>query len=170
MKFRNWLESEDQYNAFLTEIRPKIIRILNFLKAPADDVDDIAQKVLVAVWRTLIGDLGKPPSPGKFNAWLYTVTRNTFINYMISKNKYPMITTDAPPAVAPEPKEEDERIDALRKALPLLNKMDQLMIDLFYFKDKSLKEICDMLNIPLGTAKRRLHVARNRLAKKMQYV
>ena len=37
----------------------------------------------------------------------------------------------------------------------------------FYIRDLSLQEMSDEFNVPVGTVKRRLHVARRRLAKEL---
>ena len=41
--------------------------------------------------------------------------------------------------------------------------MDREALDAFYIRGHSLVEIAEMLDVPLGTVKRRLHTARKRL-------
>ena len=46
-----------------------------------------------------------------------------------------------------------------------LRKLDRQTLKSFYVEGRSLKEMCDEFKAPVGTIKRRLHVARQRLAK-----
>jgi RNA polymerase sigma-70 factor (ECF subfamily) len=56
-----------------------------------------------------------------------------------------------------------ERADRVREALGRLKSLDREALDAFYIRGHSLLEIAEMLDVPLGTVKRRLHTARNRL-------
>lgn len=44
-----------------------------------------------------------------------------------------------------------------------LRKADNDVLHIFYFGGTPVKEIAEMLNVPIGTAKRRMHTARERL-------
>ena len=167
MEFRNWLESEPE--EVLTEITPIIKSYLRNMGAKSEEIDDITQRILIATWKALTGKLGNKPR--NLRSWLYTVTHNLFIRYRQSseRRKYPTLDpTEAGKRTFAKSDVEDVRIERLKEAIKRLRPNDQQILDLFYFKELSLKEICEMLDIPLGTAKRRLHMARNRLAEKMQ--
>jgi RNA polymerase sigma-70 factor (ECF subfamily) len=56
-----------------------------------------------------------------------------------------------------------ERAERLWEALGRLKTLDREALDAFYIRGHSLLEIAEMLNVPLGTVKRRLHTARKRL-------
>ncbi len=56
-----------------------------------------------------------------------------------------------------------ERAERLREALGQLKSLDREALDAFYIRGHSLLEIAEMLDVPLGTVKRRLHTARKRL-------
>ncbi len=57
-----------------------------------------------------------------------------------------------------------ERDDQLRAGLNRLGDMDRDTLIAFYVRGESLNEMSDSFEAPLGTIKRRLHVARKRLA------
>lgn len=57
-----------------------------------------------------------------------------------------------------------ERMEAVRAAIEQLLDIDKEILKLFYFQRLRVKEIQSLLRIPVGTVKRRLHVARHRLA------
>ena len=56
-----------------------------------------------------------------------------------------------------------ERARYVLEALGRLKALDREALDAFYIRGHSLLEIAEMLDVPLGTVKRRLHTARKRL-------
>ena len=56
-----------------------------------------------------------------------------------------------------------ERAERLWEALGRLKSLDREALDAFYIRGHSLIEIAEMLDVPIGTVKRRLHTARKRL-------
>jgi RNA polymerase sigma-70 factor (ECF subfamily) len=64
------------------------------------------------------------------------------------------------------PAEEAERSEeraALRAGLKRLKTSDRATLEAFYLRGQSLKQMARTTGAPLGTIKRRLHVARQRL-------
>ena len=57
---------------------------------------------------------------------------------------------------------QSEKIAMVRRAIAQLRNIDKEMIELFYNRKLSLLEIQRMLDIPMGTVKRRLFTARHR--------
>jgi RNA polymerase sigma-70 factor (ECF subfamily) len=56
-----------------------------------------------------------------------------------------------------------ERADAVRECLGRLRELDRKTLVAFYFEGRSLQEMSREFASPVGTIKRRLHTARNRL-------
>ncbi len=61
----------------------------------------------------------------------------------------------------------DERRTQLLDGLKQLGEMDRKTLTAFYMEGRSLLEMSDDFQAPLGTIKRRLHMARKRLAKQV---
>jgi RNA polymerase sigma-70 factor (ECF subfamily) len=61
-----------------------------------------------------------------------------------------------------------ERIDQLNEGLDRLATLDRSTLVAFYIHGQSLLEMSDEFEAPVGTIKRRLHVARKRLAKELE--
>ena len=61
-----------------------------------------------------------------------------------------------------------ERASRLWEALERLKPIDREALVAFYIESQSLVEIADRLEVPVGTVKRRLHVARKRLKADLQ--
>ena len=60
-----------------------------------------------------------------------------------------------------------ERDAQLRDGLDQLRELDRQTLEAFYVKGRSLLEMSDDFDAPVGTIKRRLHVAQKRLAKQV---
>ena len=63
---------------------------------------------------------------------------------------------------------EKERASQLRLGMRRLKDMDRDTLEAFYMRGKSLVEMSDQFDAPVGTIKRRLHVARQRLAREVE--
>lgn len=61
-----------------------------------------------------------------------------------------------------------ERRDRVRVGLKRLTALDRQTLEAFYFDGQSLVEMSAQFNSPIGTIKRRLHIARKRLAKELE--
>ncbi|MCY2992675.1 MAG: sigma-70 family RNA polymerase sigma factor [Planctomycetota bacterium] len=61
-----------------------------------------------------------------------------------------------------------ERVTQVQAGLQRLRELDRATLVAFYVKGQSLLEMSDEFDAPLGTIKRRLHVARQRLAKEVE--
>lgn len=58
------------------------------------DAADLAQDVLIAISRNIAAFEYKPRL-GRFRAWLFTVTRNTFLNLVKAGKRHPVATGDS---------------------------------------------------------------------------
>jgi RNA polymerase sigma-70 factor (ECF subfamily) len=61
-----------------------------------------------------------------------------------------------------------ERHQQVRDGLSRLRDMDRETLEAFYVHDRSLREMSDEFKAPLGTIKRRLHIARKRLSEEVK--
>jgi RNA polymerase sigma-70 factor (ECF subfamily) len=62
-----------------------------------------------------------------------------------------------------------ERIEQVRQSLERLTPLDRDTLLAFYYHDQSLATISQQAAAPLGTVKRRLHMARKRLRQELEY-
>ena len=61
-----------------------------------------------------------------------------------------------------------ERVELMRTGLDQLSVMDRSTLVAFYLDGHTLLEMSEDFEAPLGTIKRRLHVARKRLARTLE--
>jgi RNA polymerase sigma-70 factor (ECF subfamily) len=133
-----------------------------------------AQEVTQDVFIKAFEKLYQLDEPAAFAGWLRSIAVRQSINR----------STRRPPSIAVEPQFMDrpdnrhvapldsllahERHDQLRYGLGQLSSLDRSTLVAFYLKGRSLLEMSDDFEAPVGTIKRRLHVARKRLAKELE--
>jgi RNA polymerase sigma-70 factor (ECF subfamily) len=142
-----------------------------------EDADDLAEEVFLRVARTKTKWSRFDPSKGSFETWLYTIARHVAIDHLRKQQREVQIAQGAGeeqsqspieqvPSAAPTPEELlvaqtfSEPVHACLAGLALLHREVLLLADL---EDFNLAEIVAILEIPYGTAGRRLHDARERM-------
>lgn len=133
-----------------------------------------AQELTQDVFVKAMQKLDQLRTPECFIGWLRQITVRMAINRAVRRG--PMIsvepemleatvTGDGSPVEAALA---DEREEQVRAGLDRLGDMDRSTLVAFYVHGQSLLEMSDEFDAPLGTIKRRLHVARKRLAKEVE--
>ncbi|QDU64409.1 ECF RNA polymerase sigma factor SigW [Planctomycetes bacterium Pan216] len=107
--------------------------------------------------------------PACIGAWLQRITVRLALN---RKTRRPPLATVGPEQMEQRRDSGDgpldsvldrERRDLVREAVASLRPMDRDVLVAFYLNGRSLAWIAEEFEVPLGTVKRRLHVARGRL-------
>ncbi len=135
-----------------------------------------AQELCQEVFLQVIQKIGQLREPACFAGWLRSIAHRMAINYSMRRG----------PAFATEPQaleatcidrrtplaaaEEGERAFHVHRGLNRLRALDRDTLVAFYVRGQSLLEMSDEFDAPLGTIKRRLHVARQRLAKTVEHL
>jgi RNA polymerase sigma-70 factor, ECF subfamily len=112
--------------------------------------------------------------PNCFGAWVRSIAGRMAINRAMRRR--PMGTSDIEYLDANYAENETplsvmlgrERSDQVRQGLRKLRSLDRKTLTAFYFDGHSLIEMSEEFASPIGTIKRRLHVARKRLAKELE--
>jgi len=138
---------------------------LKKLRDPSE-ADELAQDVFLQVVRRI----HQLRDPERFAGWLKQLTVRMALNHAGRRGLGPQLEADAlevmGEAVTTDPLADlirGERIDRLRETLEDLKPLDRQILELFYLREMSLNAIAENLDVPVGTVKRRLHVARHRL-------
>ena len=105
----------------------------------------------------------------RFPGWLRKIAVRMAINRAVRRPKEHYGDTDTLETVrndaggALESVLRSERAAQLRDGLDQLGRLDRETLMAFYFEGRSLQQMSDDFQSPIGTIKRRLHTARNRL-------
>jgi RNA polymerase sigma-70 factor (ECF subfamily) len=145
----------------------------------ANDADaaDATQDALVSAWR----QLPRLRDAAVFDGWLNRIVANASL--MARRHRVRLrevsvrpVDTDAERS-QPEPPQDlhartqmDEMVDndAIGRAFDRLRPQDRMILVLHHVEERPVAEIARSLGIPIGTAKWRLHAARNALEKAME--
>jgi len=129
------------------------------------EADELTQEVFIHAMRKL----PQLRDPRCFAGWLRQITARMAVNRLTRRG--PAFGTDpdvlnaiaATPGEASDDAERTEAKAQLHEALTALKPDDRATLDAFYLRGRSLKQMAREFDAPLGTIKRRLFVARNRL-------
>jgi RNA polymerase sigma-70 factor, ECF subfamily len=132
---------------------------------------DLLQDVFLRMYR--FADRVDPERP--LEPWLYRVTTNLAYTWVKRRHRWLRPLEDfaewlagskkgSPHSIA-EMDEEAQRVQQAIAALPLLQRV---VVVLYYLNDLSLQEIAEILDVPEGTVKSRLHYGRQALKKHLQ--
>ena len=129
-----------------------------------------AQELVQDVFMQAMQKIEQLRAPEAFGGWLRQITVRMAIN-RITRRKVAFATEPEvlEATVLGEGTPDQELMDKERQAqvrdgMARLRDMDRDTLEAFYVKGQSLAEMADEFDAPIGTIKRRLHVARKRLA------
>jgi RNA polymerase sigma-70 factor (ECF subfamily) len=130
------------------------------------EAQELAQEVLVKAMQKI----GQLVVPAAFGGWLRSITVRMAINRKV--RRAPLIATEpqmleatiTEPSTPLDAALANERAAEVHGGLARLGSLDRKTLEAFYFRGESLAEMSKSFAAPVGTIKRRLHVARKRLA------
>jgi RNA polymerase sigma-70 factor (ECF subfamily) len=149
---------------------------LRMVKIPAE-AEDLAQEAFLRAYT----NIEKYEDDKKFSTWLYRIATNLSIDYLRKKRPGVYLDAEIPGAdgvnmhaqLASEDPLPDERVVHKETRDVVLQEIDRLppkyraAIILKYLEDLSLKEISDILGIPVATVKTRIHRGREALKERL---
>lgn len=121
--------------------------------------DDIAQDALVRAYVASGNFLGL----SKFSTWLFRIAYNCYIDHCRKAKPDQVPVEEAVNIPSADASDASFRYQQLYQALERLPEKEKAAIVLFYFEDKSIKEIAAILQMPAGTVKYHLSMGRGQL-------
>ena len=118
----------------------------------AEDADDLLQETFIKVYM----NLHRYSPEYTFGQWLYTIARNTFIDYVRKRQD------DLPPEESVINSQQRHQIELCIARLP---ENYRRLIRMRFFDEYSYEEIAVKLSLPLGTVKTQIHRARERMCR-----
>ena len=134
-----------------------------------NDAQELAQEVFIKA----MDKISQLRQPECFGGWLRSITHRMAINMQIRQSRGVATEPEYLASTCIDESAPDDRLieferDAqLQEGLENLREMDRETLEAFYVQGQSLNEMSEEFNAPLGTIKRRLHVARKRLAREV---
>lgn len=131
-----------------------------------DEADEMVQDVFIQAWRKL-SQLSQAEA---FSGWLRQITVRMSINRGTRRAKLAFIDQEILEATA-EPGQDaqaelvrEETRKRLHEQLAQLKELDRATLVAYYIEEQSMLQMAEHFGAPVGTIKRRLHTARQRLA------
>jgi RNA polymerase sigma-70 factor (ECF subfamily) len=164
--------SLDALGELFSRYRETVFRTAFAITGDSDAANDLLQDVFLRLHR-FSGhiDTNRPLEP-----WLYRMTANLSYTWIKQKQKRTSLIEEiadwfekgserTSPHELAEEKDVWEQILHALHALPL---QQRVVVVLYYMNDLSLQEISEILDVPLGTVKSRLHYGRRALKNKLK--
>ena len=160
----------DAFGELATRFEPMVYAIALRRLGNHSEAQELCQEVLVKAMQKI----EQLKAPAAFGGWLRSITVRMAINRQVRRG--PMIATepqtlDATCIESSTPLDvalANERAVQVRGGLARLGELDRHTLEAFYVRGESLAEMSSSFAAPIGTIKRRLHVARKRLALQLE--
>jgi len=155
----------DAFARLFRHFAPRVKAYLMRLGADDAAAEDLAQEVMLIVWRRAPT---YDPSLAGVGTWIFTIARNRRIDALRRRPRLPDDVDD--PLLRPTPAPSPDAVAAAQQweekvaaAIGNLPAEQAEMLRLAYFDDRSHTDIAAALKVPLGTVKSRLRLAIGRL-------
>ncbi|KWV29837.1 MULTISPECIES: RNA polymerase sigma factor [Micromonospora] len=154
-------------DALLTAVRPEVLRLCGRLLPHREDAEEACQDALLAVAR----GIGRFEGRSSFHTWLYRITANRARStYRALRRRWQLEAGGVPLPDPPDPQRTSvvagtrldllDALDAVRpEAAEALTLRDLLGL--------SYREIATLLDVPEGTVKSRVHLARRQVRERL---
>jgi RNA polymerase sigma-70 factor (ECF subfamily) len=162
--------NHDAMEALYNRFQNNILSIAYKRMGNWDEAQELSQDVFIQAFRRI----GQLQTPEAFGGWLRQIVHRMAINRLTRRPKPNSVDHDVLEATACYDEEpidavlSTERTVKVRSGLDRLGELDRQTLVAFYLDGQSLLQMSQAFDAPVGTIKRRLHVARKRLAKECE--
>lgn len=162
----------DAFRFLVDKYRNMVFTIAFRLTGHREEAEDVSQEVFVKCYRAL----NSFNQRSQFSTWLYRIAYNHSIDQM-KKMKTRGITQELDslsiqPAASQTSSSENmdqQKVESvLKETIGSLVPEDQIIIILYYYEDRPLKEIAEIVGLKENNIKIRLHRIRQKMATKLQ--
>ncbi|MGC6486614.1 MAG: RNA polymerase sigma factor [Planctomycetota bacterium] len=161
----------DAFRELVEEYRGRMLQFFYRLCWDRDRAEDLCQELFI---KLIVGSKRYRPE-GRMSTFVYRVATNLWIDHYRAQRPRPRMysydqavrpdSDDAPRQFAGDDVAPSERLidgeerAALRRALERLTEPHRLVFELAVYQERPYGEISDLLGIPVGTVKSRMHNA-----------
>ena len=163
------MPAEEGAAAFVRLVKPELpgaYRLAGYLLRDATEAEDAAQEAIAKAWESW----AKLRDEDRFAAWFGRIVANVCQDRLRQRRGIRVLELNE--AVASDVHARDAFRDALARdevgrLVRSLPPDQQMVVALRYWRDLSLDDIAERLDLPLGTVKSRLHYAMRSLRKEL---
>ncbi|MCC7044855.1 MAG: sigma-70 family RNA polymerase sigma factor [Acidobacteria bacterium] len=124
--------------------------------------DDAASEVVQDVWLRVLRGIARLREPARLRSWLFGITRRVLMDRLRLRyaNLDVVPVDDVELATAEAADDIEAELESMQEALMRLPLVEREVLTLFYLRELTLVEVAEILEVPAGTVKSRLHRAR----------
>ena len=164
----------EAFNAIAGAFLPDAYRLTSAILGSEAEAADATQNAFVAAWR----ELPSLREVDRFEAWFHRILVNECRMQLRRRSRAREVSLDlvevsgSMDALPPPPPLADrvEAIDLIERAFEGLDPDDRSMVVLHHLEGRPLAEIADIVHLPVGTVKWRLHEARKTLQRALEAI
>jgi RNA polymerase sigma factor (sigma-70 family) len=132
------------------------------------DSDTAADDAIQDIWLRVLRGIARLRDGAKLRPWLFGIAHRVLMDRLRALYKLPLVSdidVDLETQAAPDDDALDLEVElaALHDGLARLPTLEREVLTLFYLQQLSLDEVAQVLVVPVGTVKSRLHRARRQL-------
>lgn len=143
-------------------------RLYYFLRQLVQSHEE-ALNLLQDTWLKAYRSIHRLREPAAIGAWLYRIARNAALKSRHARRGEVLLQESAAEILAEDDyPEEMYSAEEVHRGLQLLSEAHREVLVLFYLENFSLQQAADILNIPIGTVRSRLHFAKINLKSKLE--
>ncbi len=147
------------FEKLLAQVQKSVELFVKYKISSAEEAQDILQETYLTAWQMF----GQLKNEDAFKPWIISIARNKCNDYF--RNKAAVL--EIPLEEAPELTMDDGRMGisevmAVRDHLEKMADKEKEILYLYFWKQLPQAEIAKRLNVPVGTVKSRLHVAKEK--------
>jgi RNA polymerase sigma-70 factor (ECF subfamily) len=130
--------------------------------------DAAAWDVLQEAWMCMLKGLRRLDDPGAFPGWAYRIVTFKCVDHMRRVERRRRVEGQRQVRATEPTGQEDGDVAELRVALADLSVEQRAILSLHYHEELRVERIAEILGIPAGTVKSRLHHARAALKERIE--
>ena len=149
-------DSAAAFEELVSRYQGRLVTLFRHLLGNHEQAEDLAQEVFLRVYRAR--DSYRPGA--KFATWLFTIASNLCRNRLRYRRYHPVYSPPEEMSGGGDPAvvvSREDRWARIRRGLDRLPAAYRAPIVLRYYNDLSYQEIAEVLSLPEGTVKTRLH-------------
>ena len=147
----------DAFAALVRAAGPRLLGAARLILRDADRAEDAVQEALVLAWR----NVAALRDPGAWDAWLYRLTVRSCYRAAKAGTRRSVVELHVLPdldaGTDPDFSSDFVERDRIGRAIGGLPVDQRAVMVLHFYLDLTLADAADILDIPIGTAKSRLH-------------
>lgn len=166
--------SEDALRELVRQFEPRLFGLAWRMTGNSEEANEVVQQA----WLAIVKGLHRVEDPAGFRTWAFRIVARRCADWTRRRARTRRTTDDVAPDALPACREDSsprtgegaDEIDALRTAIAKLPGDQRAALTLHHLEGLPVREISEILDIPAGTVKSRLHGARQKLKEIIQEV